>query len=213
MRTLIVALFTAACIQAAKPPVVKVEGQPLASNARRLIQAFDFLGEPLTIPGLNKAIAKQDAKQLQQLLDQRVWFTVSINPEYRVKTATTSPRFNLQQNGYRAALVKVINESDTTPRLAMTSPQSGAVYAGASKFTMLRMQSTELTENQNNDQRSDRFLDLEVHAAPPMSDQLNGLAVEYKIALLYASESGKREAVIGFNCKRRPKSAAGRRAK
>ena len=199
MRTLIAVFLAATCVHAAKPPVVEVEGQPLASNTRRLIQAFEFLGEPFTIPGLNAAIAKHDAKQLQELLDQRVWFTVSINPEYRVKTAATSPRFKLQQNGYTAALVKVINESDTTPRLAMTSPQSGAVYGGAFKFTMLRMQQTELVANQNTNRSSDRFLDLEIYSSPPMSDQLNGLAVEYKIALLYASEPGKREAVIGFN--------------
>lgn len=200
MRTLIATFLVAACaIHAAKPPVVEVEGQPLASNAKRLIQAMEFLGEPFRIAGLEKAITEQDAGRLQELLDQRVWFTVSINPEYRVKTTATAPRFRLQQNGYTAALVKVVNESDTTPRLVMTSPQSGAVYAGASKFTMLRQQQTQLTANQNTNHNSDRFLDLELYSSPPMSDQLNGLEVEYKIALLYASEAGKREAVIGFN--------------
>src|SRR5262245_19095368 len=36
-------------------------------------------------------------------------------------------------------------------------------------------------------------------AAPPMTDKLSGLEVEYAIALIYCHEAGKREATIGFD--------------
>ena len=195
-------LITAIALAFASPTqaeIVEVEGQPLASNVKRLHQALTFLGQPLNIPGLDQAVVDQDHQRIQQLLDPQTLFTVSLNPEYRVKVKRTTPRYDIQQAGYTPVLIKVVNHSDTTPRLRITSPQAGAVYAGASKFTMLRMQSTELTENQNNDRSSDRFLDLEIYSASPMSDELNGLEVEYKIGLIYASESGKREAIIGFD--------------
>jgi hypothetical protein len=199
MKLIFGILLLALPVMAAGPPVVEVEGQPLASNIKRLSQALAFLGDPLAIEGLDAAVAGQDPKRLQELLDGNVLFTVSINPESRVKVARTVPRFPLQQVGYTPVLIKVINDSDTTPRLRMTSPQAGAVYDGASRFTMLRQQQTGLTANQNTNRSSDRFLDLEVYSAAPMSDELNGLAVEYKIGLIYASEAGRREAVIGFD--------------
>ena len=35
--------------------------------------------------------------------------------------------------------------------------------------------------------------------APPLTEDLSGLGVEYAIALIYSSEAGKREATIGFD--------------
>ena len=192
------ALFLVANLTA-MAAVVEVEGQPLASNVRRLHQALAFLGEPLHVDGLDRAVVRQDSRAIQELLDKRVLFTVSINPESRVKVSRSKPRFRLQQGAYTPVLVKVVNESDTTPRLRITSEQAGAVYDGASKFILLRQQQTDLIEVVNKEKRSDRFLDLEMYSSSPMSDELNGLVVEYKIALIYASEHGKREAVIGFN--------------
>lgn len=198
MKTLLALLLLAPPLLAA-PSIVEVEGQPLASNVQRLRQALAFLGEPLGIAGLDDAVREQDAGKIQELLDPRVLFTVSINPESRVKVARGAPRFRLQQGAYVPALVKVVNDSDTTPRLRITSTRSGAVYDGASKFIMLRQQRTDLVANQNTNRQADRFLDLEIYSSSPMSDELNGLEVEYKLALIHASEAGKREAVIGFN--------------
>lgn len=198
MRTLLALLLSALPVSSA-PAIVDVEGQPLASNVRRLQQALAFLGEPLAVAGLNDAVRTQDSERIQELLDSKVLFTVSINPESRVKVARGTPRLRLQQGAYVPVLIKVLNESDTTPRLRITSARSGAVYDGASKFIMLRQQRTDLVANQNTNRQADRFLELEIYSSSPMSDDLNGLAVEYKLALIHASEAGKREAVIGFN--------------
>src|SRR5690349_1502424 len=85
-------LLLPARLAAADPPpvVTDVEGQPVAANAERLMKALDFLGFPLTVPTakeLKAAIEAKDAKKVQEALDKRVLFVVSINPEARVKVA------------------------------------------------------------------------------------------------------------------------------
>ena len=65
-----------------------VEGQPLAANAKRILQAFEFLGAPFddgSAKEIQEAAKRRDAKRLQELLDQHVLFVVSLNPEVRVK--------------------------------------------------------------------------------------------------------------------------------
>ena len=50
------------------PPVVDVEGQPLAANAERVVKTLDFLGAPLpadTAKVLAKAIENKDAKKVR----------------------------------------------------------------------------------------------------------------------------------------------------
>jgi hypothetical protein len=105
----------------------------------------------------------------------------------------------LQQGGYTPVLVKVINESTITKRLRIVSPQSGPVYAGAAAGSLARQQQTHLGENQNTAGERERFLSVEMFAAPPLSDKLSGLEVEYMLALVYSHEAGKREATIGFD--------------
>src|ERR1043166_3175248 len=71
---------------AAAEVIVPVEGQPLAANLNRLMQALEFLGAPLP-PELTSGIASagQNAADIQRLLDPQVLFVVTINPEARVK--------------------------------------------------------------------------------------------------------------------------------
>ena len=119
------------------PPVVTdVEGQPVAANAERLMKALDFLGAPLPEPtatDLKAAITARDAKKVQEALDKRVLFVVSINPEARVKVARGPADAVLQQAGYVPALVKVVNESTVKKQLRILSPQSGARYSDPGK--------------------------------------------------------------------------------
>lgn len=179
-----------------------VPGQPLASNVRRLLVALDGIGHPLppqVVEGIDEAIEQKDSDRIQKLLDQAVLAIVTINPEERVSVARGPDKATIQQQGYRPALVKVINHSTSTSRLNITSPQSGPVYAGASDFTMRRQQQTELTENQNEQHSGERFLAVQLFDSPPMTKQLSGLTVEYAIVLLASSESGKLEGVLHFD--------------
>jgi hypothetical protein len=188
--------------QAEVPLIEDVEGQPLGANATRLVQALAFLGAPLpdeTGTAIQAAARQRDARKLQQLLDPQVLFVVSLNPEVRVKVTRGPARAVLGQGGFTPLLVKVINDSTVTRPLRITSPQSGPVYSGTQLLILQRQAQTELKINENTAGATDRFLEVDLFQAPPMTRNLSGLKVEYAIALIYSSESGKREATIGFD--------------
>lgn len=180
---------------------IEVEGQPLASNVARLMQALEVLGTPLpsaTRSALETAGRVRDARKIQELLDPQVLLAVHLNPEVRVKVLRGRASAILQQSGFTPFLVKVVNESTSTLPLRITSPQSGPVYAGVAKLSMQRERQEHLRENENVN-RDDRFLQVEMFSGPPMTRNLSGLKVEYALALIYSSEAGKREAIIGFD--------------
>src|SRR5687768_9307081 len=131
-------------------PVVTVEGQPLAANVRRVVRAFDLLGQPLSADlarELDAAAQQRDFARLQTLLDKQVLLLVAINPESRVKVQRGPAPARLQQAGYVPVLVKVINECTITKRLKIVSPQAGPVYAGVAPLSLQRQQQTEPGEN------------------------------------------------------------------
>ena len=181
--------------------LVAVEGQPLASNVRRLIEALELLGAPLHIEtrsALQAAVQARDSREIQRVLDRQVLFAVHLNPEVRVKVTRGPASAILQQSGFVPFLVKVINESTSTLPLRITSPQSGPVYAGVAKLSMERERQQHLRENENVN-RDDRFLQVEMFSASPMTGNLSGLKVEYALALIYSADAGQREAIIGFD--------------
>lgn len=199
----ICALFTTLSLAAyAEPlPVIEVEGQPLAANAQRVVQALDFLGAPLAEDvraKLDAAIAMRDAAVVQAALDSQVLCVVDISPESRVKAQRGPAAAQVQQAGHTPVLFKVINHATSVARLQISSPQAGPSYAGVAKGTMERERQTHLWENENA-QGTNRFLEISLFDAPPMTANLSGLNVEYAIALIYSSEAGKREATLVFD--------------
>lgn len=179
-----------------------VDGQPLAANVRRVLQALDALGSPLPAEAaaeLEEAAKNRDARRLQQLLDPFVLCAVTISPEVRVKVERGPAKGALQQAGYTPVLVKVQNQSGVTKALNIVSPQSGPVYAGPNRGILERQAQTNLKENENTERSRERFLAVEMQTAPPMTSELSGLSVEYQLALIYSSEAGRREATIGFD--------------
>lgn len=200
--TLLTALMVCVLSRAADlPPVVEVEGQPLAANALRIMQALDFLGRPLADElrtKLQTAITARDSAGVQTTLDAQVLCVVDISPESRVKAQRGPAAAQGQQAGYTPVLIKVINHATSVARLQISSPQAGPSYAGVAKGTMERERQTHLRENENT-QGAERFLEVSVYDAPPMTANLSGLEVEYAIALVYSSEAGKREATLVFD--------------
>ena len=187
---------------AAMSGAADVEGQPLAANIQRLVQAFEYLGSPLSVDlrsRLARAGNARDAKTLQQLLDPHALLTVHINPEARVRVERGAAPAMLQQAGYTPVVIKIVNDSGGTQRLRIGSPQAGPVYAGMTQLAGNRMQQQWLRENENTEGRTDRFLELEMFTAAPMTAGLSGLSVEYAIALIHSSEAGRREATIAFD--------------
>lgn len=198
-RLLALLLLLAVRLRAADAPPPAVDGQPLGANVQRVVEALDLLGAPLASAlrdDLGVAAQARDAAKLQRLLDPHALLIVHINPEARVKVARGPAAARLQQAGYTPVLVKVLNESGGTQRLRLGSPQAGPVYAGMSRLAGERMQQHHLRENENTARRTDRFLEVEMFDAPPLTANLSGLEVEYVVALIYASEAGRREATL-----------------
>ena len=182
--------------------MIPVEGQPLAANVQRLMEALEYVGAPLPEElrkNLTNAGKLRDGQKLQALLDPSVLVVVHINPEARVKAVRGSAASIIQQAGYTPVIVKIINESTGTQRVRIGSPQAGAVYAGVAQLSMDRQQQQHLRKNENTEGRTDRFLDVEMFDKPPMTANLSGLGVEYAIALIYSSEAGAREATLTFD--------------
>ena len=164
--------------------VADIEIQPLAAQVQRVIEALNYLGEPIpkeTGAMLDKALKLGDVQEVQRLMDARCLYVVSINPEMRVKVAQGAVKPELVQNGWRQFLVKVINESGTTAALRVTSPNALRLF------------------NSPQADVAGRWLDLQSYDAQPLRPTLSGLGVEYRIIQLYSRDAGKREAKIAFN--------------
>lgn len=202
LAVLLVCLISVPACAVDVPCDSTVEGQPLAANIQRITESFELLGTALPrelVDELNLAGQARDARQLQELLDPRVAFVLTINPEVRVKVQRGPAEAKLQQGGFTPFLVKIINQSTVARPLRINSPQAGPVYAGTVVDILKRQAQTELAENENVEGRTDRFMSVEMFQGPPMTSGLSGLSVEYAIALIQGQEAGKREATIEFD--------------
>src|SRR5262245_6760918 len=89
----LVSMWWRATAWADELPLIRgIEAQPLKAQIKRLSDALDFLGEPLTKDqqaALDKAVALTDddkaSEAIQRVLDSRCLAGVNINPESRVK--------------------------------------------------------------------------------------------------------------------------------
>ncbi len=179
-------------LQAQSLNPIKVEGQPLANNALRLLKALEALGSSLpteSTRAIAEAADQQDAHKLQQALDPHVLLLVHLNPEARVKVKRGLVPALLQQAGYTPILIKVHNESTVTKTLRMNSPQALPIYSGGSRA---KFKVDKLTDND----LKNRFLDIEMVTSQQMSDKLSGLKVEYLLALIHSTQAGQREATL-----------------
>lgn len=182
-------------------PKAVVEGQPLAANVSRLITAMEYLGAPvpeMVVSALQSAIRDRNADLIQELIDAHVLFVVQLNPEVRVKVLRGPAKAALHQSGFTPHIVKVVNNSTVTRQLQIHSPQAGPVYSGAAQGILARQAQTELNKN-TTPEATGRFLEVEMYRDHPMTKNLSGLEVEYAVALIYSSESGRREATIAFD--------------
>ncbi|MBX3443337.1 MAG: CehA/McbA family metallohydrolase [Planctomyces sp.] len=197
---LVVVLVTCGGAASVEDEVVPVAGQPLAANVERVLRTLDLLGAPLSADGpIRESVDARDAAEIQRRLDPHVLLHVHINPEHRVKVRRGDGPAVLQQWGAVPVLVKVANEGAVARSLRISSPQAGPIYAGESEFILGRQAQTELRGGAPDQNLADRFLDVSIHTAPPMTERLSGLEVEYVIAMLSSSESGAREATIAFD--------------
>src|SRR5438034_7456414 len=170
-------------------PTVKVEYQPFAADAVRVLDALDEVGNPLPPAdarhlralAVGAADPARAVAEMQLILDRYCLLGVEINPESRVKVMEGPARPELIEQGWRVFLVKVVNQAGVTAVLRATSPNAGEL-AGASA-----------------EQVPAKFLDIWMFDRQPMRPRLSGLEAEYRILALFSRDAGKREAKLAFD--------------
>lgn len=185
------------------PRVEQVEMQPLAAQVRRLIETMDYLGAPFAPSdrqSMEQATKEPDAararRAMQDALDKYCLLDAHINPESRVKVSRGPAKAELVEHGWRSFLVKVRNEAGVTATLKAESLNGQKVYSrGLNGFSTDPRPKQTISET---DVR-DRWLGLHMFDKPPMTAQLSGLELEYRVIQLYSRDAGKREAKISLN--------------
>jgi hypothetical protein len=181
-------------------PVVKnIEFQPLAAQAKRVAQALETLGAPLSAEQqaeLTKAVEATDEAAgivaIQRLFDPLCLAGVNINAESRVHADLGSAAPRLMQQGWRVFLVKVHNEAGVTAALQCTSPNAAPLQKRSSGSP-----APEASIKPN--EVGDRWLDVSLFNKQPLNETLSGLGLEYRILELYSRDVGKREAKLLFD--------------
>ncbi len=174
------------------------EPQPLLAHSRRLREALEMLGVPLSparIAMLESAgretVAASVVEQVQAAFDPLCLAELQIHPDgtLAVKPAQSPPV--LHEQGWRTFLVKVRNGAGATGSLRVTSPNAQQVPNGPAAGV------------------AQRWLDLSVADAAPLSATLSGMALEYRILQVYARDAGQLAATLSFNVGELPASVGG----
>ena len=203
MRALLLTVFAVGFVGTLQAePLAKVSGvdaQPLKAQAERVAQALELLGAPLTgeqRKSLDAALAEADpvsaASSIQAVLDPLCLVGVNINPESRVKVAVGPAPKSLVQHGWRVFLVKIHNEAGVTAPPAVSSPNALPLHK--------RSTAAKKPENVIPPQEvENRWLDVSLNTEQPLSKNLSGLPLEYRVIELYSRDAGKREAKLAFD--------------
>lgn len=188
-------------------PLVKgVELQPLAAQVKRVIDALDYLGAPLSASerqALEAAMANSDSaassEAIQRILDPYCLVGLNINPEMRVKAAQGPAQPEILADGWRTFLIKVQNDAGATAELRVVSPQAQSVHDSPGKKTPSDEYYRKGDLSAKSLRQEQRWLDLETFGKQPLKRELSGLALEYRVLSLYSRDAGQREAKLAFN--------------
>ncbi len=179
-------------------PIAGVDAQPLIAQAKRIIEALEILGSPLSKDdraALSKAFelkGDEAVEAIQEILSPRVLMAVHINPESRVKVARGPAPAELFQQGWRTFLVRVHNEAGVRAELGVESPNSEKLHERSSGSPEPKVTVTP-------GEVGNRWLDMVSYTAQPLEKPLSGLELEYRVLELYSRDVGKREAKFAFN--------------
>ena len=180
-------------------PIARVDAQPLMAQARRVVEALNYVGNPLASAdhaALRKAYDETDGEKtvqaIQNVLNKYVINAVHINPESRVKVGPGPARPELVQQGWSVFLVRVHNEAGVRAELKVESPNAAPLYTRSRG-------SPEPKISISPGDVGDRWMDIELHNRQPLEPRLSGLELEYRIVEIFSRDSGMREAKISYN--------------
>ena len=157
------------------------DDQAVILNAKKLVDALDFVGAPLSVKNKNEVLNAEKTDDIEKVLDPLSIVSITINPESRVKVNGLMKIPPLIEKGWSSYLVKVINQAGVTAPLEVSSPQSQPLANSPAKLV------------------NDRWLDIDVFRKKPLNPTLSGVSLEYRIINLYSRDVGRRSAILQFN--------------
>jgi hypothetical protein len=190
------------------PLVPGVEIQPLAAQVRRVIEALDYLGDPLSSTeraSLQDALSAGQSDSaaatgaIQQILDPHCLVMVDINPEMRVAVTQGAASPELVEQGWRTFLIKVHNQAGATGELRVVSPNAQSVHNSPASRDASDVYYGKSQDPQAHLSATDLWMDLEAFDKQPLQKQLSGLVLEYRIISLYSRDAGQREGKLVFD--------------
>jgi hypothetical protein len=181
------------------PKVTKVERQPLAAQAKRVIEALNLLGSPLPAAdreALRSAIQDTDPARsidgIQTVLDKHCLAGVRILSARDLETEPGPAHLEAAEQGWRVFLVKVANPTNVAnAELRPESPNALPLYARSTGRPDPKVVSV--------GEVAQRFIDLMMFNGQPLLRHLSGLEVEYRILQLYCRDAGRKEIHLGFS--------------
>ncbi len=169
------------------PFVERVDAQPLLLITKRLSEAMQSIGAPLTkeqIETLNTLKNEpSDANitaSIQKMLDPMCIASIEISAAGETKV-TPGATVHLAENGWRAMLVKVVNRAGAQSKLRVDSPNARPIPHGPK------------------DEIDNRWLALSMYDGRPLSANLSGLELEYRVVQISSTKVGHRQARLEFN--------------
>jgi len=170
------------------PQVARVDAQPLLLQCQRLAEALESIGAPLPAAQLdalkNLSELKDDAeitRMVQELLDPHCIAALEIGADGKLVAVPALNGIELDENGWRTVLVKVINHAGVTSRIRIDSPAARSI------------------PNSPAAEVAERWLSLSVFDGRPLAAELSGLGLEYRVIQLSAIGEGERTANLEFN--------------
>ena len=169
------------------PTIARVEPQPLLQSLQRLIEAMDYMGSPLpesVVSRLNQLSNVDDAedvtREVQAILDPHCIVGLSVQDEGApIAVQGPAPR-DLQEQGWRTFLVKVINRPGRTHRLLVESPNAQPL------------------PNSPASEVQSRWMQLSSFEDRPLKANLSGLELEYRVLQIYSRDAGTPTGLLEF---------------
>lgn len=169
------------------PQVSRVDTQPLLLLTKRLAEALTAMGSPLSpeVQAELEALTVDQDEALvtataQRLLDPLCVAAVEIAKDGSMKVSSGQP-VTVEENGWRAMLVKVINDAGVQSQLRVDSPSARPLPHGPL------------------DDVPNRWMQLSPFDGRPLDSRLSGLGLEYRIVLVSSIKTGTRRARLEFN--------------
>lgn len=175
---------------------IKVEHQPLAAQVKRVMDALDYLGEPLPKEDKQQLQAAFKDKQngvatIQRILGRHTITDLHIKNEREMVSLQSKSSPQLAEQGWRSFLVKVLNPKGIKGvELRALSPNARLPYKRSSNKPDPKVEPVANVK--------ERFLELAMFNSQPLVRNLSGLEVEYRIVQIYSRDAGRKPAKIRF---------------